>query len=108
MITIDGLTPKRRREIVKERSEGLCELCHSPRGVENHHIIYGSGKRTQCETIYSLIGLCWDHHYGNEGIHGKDGYKLNMELKQNLERTYRKMGLAEEEIRYWLGGRYYL
>lgn len=76
--------------------------------VQKHHIIGGLGKRTQCETIFSLIALCWDHHYGNEGIHGKDGYALDLKLKQDLERKYREMDLTEEEVKYWLGGRYYL
>ena len=76
--------------------------------VQHHHIIHGKGKRNQCETVYSLIALCWDCHHGTYGVHGKNGYELDLQLKKNLERTYREMDLTEEEIKYWLGGRYYL
>lgn len=108
MIKIDGLTSKERHKKVAERSQGLCEICHSPYIVQHHHIIYGEGKRKQCETVFSLIALCWHCHHGTYGIHGKNGYKLDLQLKQNLERTYREMDLTEEEIKYWLGGRFYL
>lgn len=105
---MDGLTSKERHQIVEERSQGLCEICYSSNIVQHHHVIGGKGKRNPCETVYSLIALCWDHHHGTNGIHGKNGHKLDLQLKKNLERTYREMDLTEEEIKYWLGGRFYL
>lgn len=108
MIKIDGLTTKQRHQAVAERSQGLCELCYSPNMTQVHHIIKGKGKRKQFETIYSLIMLCWDCHHGINGVHGRDGHKLDLLLKQRLEKTYRDMGLSEEEIRYWMGGRLYV
>lgn len=98
------------KEIVQaviERSKGLCEVCLAP-GTEIHHIIFGSGARKQCERIESVILLCYECHRGTYGIHGKNGYELDLQLKKNLEKTYREMDLSEEEIKYWLGGRYYL
>ncbi len=107
-MTIDGLTSKQRHEIVAERSQGLCELCYSPHMVQHHHIIHGKGKRKQCETVHSLIALCWGCHYGNKGIHGKDGKVLDTKLKQDLQRKYEELGLKGEELQYWLGGKFYL
>ena len=108
MIKIDGLTSKERHKKVAERSQGLCELCYSPNMVQHHHIIGGKGRRTQCETVYSLIALCWECHHGTNGIHGKNGYELDLKLKENLHKTYEEMGLSGEELKYWLGGRFYL
>lgn len=92
---------------VLERSKGLCEVCQRP-GQHLHHIIYGNGKRKQCETIESVINLCWSCHQGTKGVHGREGRKLDLLLKQRLEKTYRDMGLSEEEIRHWMGGRLYV
>lgn len=105
---MDGLTSKERHKRVLERSEGLCEVCKSNKMVQHHHIIGGAGKRKQCETIYSLIALCWDCHHGNYGVEGNRDRSLDLQLKQNLQRKYEKMGLKGEELKYWLGGRYYL
>ena len=85
-----------------KRSGGVCEMCQSNDMVELHHIIYGQGKRTQCERIESVIMLCYEHHKGEYGIHG-----LNMELRKKLQHTYFSMGLTEEEVRKWMGGRLY-
>lgn len=75
--------------------------------VRHHHIIYGKGKRKQCETVYSLIALCWNCHFGTEGIHGRDGHKLDIKLKRRLQAKYKEMGMSEEDIRYWMGGKIY-
>ena len=108
MIVIDRLTSKQRHKIVAKRSEGLCEICHSPQGVEHHHIIGGRGKRNQCETVHSIIALCWEHHHGTYGVEGMHGKKLDTKLKENLQRKYEELGLKGEELRYWLGGKFYL
>ena len=105
---MDNLTSKKRHEIVAERSGGLCEICHSSYMVQHHHIIGGSGKRKQCETIYSLIALCYECHHGDYGVEGNRDRSLDKQLKENLQITYQKLGLKDEELRYWLGGRYYL
>ena len=94
-------------EEVLERSKGLCELCGSNNQVELHHIVYGSGKRTQLETPESVIALCYEHHRGNHGVHGKHGLYLNTTLKQRLQKLYRSQGFGEDEVRAKLGGRLY-
>lgn len=105
---MDNLTSKQRYEKVKERSQGLCEICYSPNITQIHHIIKGSGNRKQCENVYSLINLCWECHHGTNGIHGKNGSKLDLALKKKLQRTYEGMGMSEDEVRKWLGGKLYL
>lgn len=94
-------------ELVDERSDGLCELCTGNNMVQKHHIIKGQGKRTQCQTQYSVKNLCWECHHGTYGIHGKYGATLDMALKQRLQETYFNMGYTEEEVRELMGGRLY-
>lgn len=98
---------KKVRQAVEKRSGGLCEICKSNHLVEQHHIIGGLGKRKQCETEESVIALCWDHHHGTEGVHGKNGHELSLTLKQNLQKTYEKMGLDRTKIYQLMGDRFY-
>ena len=95
------------RQAVMERSQGLCELCESNDRVEPHHIIKGRGKRLQHETKESVIALCWGHHHGTDGVHGKNGYKLDLKLKIQLQQTYFNQGYTEEKVRKMMGGKLY-
>lgn len=97
---------KKIAEEVLERSEGLCEVCYM-QGIELHHIIFGSSRKA-CERVESVILLCMECHRGTKGVHGKDGRALDLKLKKQLEKTYREQGRDEDEIRYLLGGRYYI
>ena len=92
---------------VLERSKGLCELCESHDRVQLHHILGGNGKRKQHETAQSVIALCYDHHHGTYGVHGKNGHELSLTLKQNLQQTYFNMGYTEEEVKRLMGGKFY-
>lgn len=61
-----------------------CYICGNG-NVELHHII----KRSQCtymkDAEINLISLCPFHHRGDEGVHGKDGHKLDLQLKEELQ-----------------------
>ena len=102
------MTTKQSHEKVLERSGGICEVCRGNNMVQHHHTIGGQGKRSQCESEFSLIALCWDCHHGDNGVHGKDGKELDDQLKDTLQMRYEALGLKGEELKYWLGGRYYL
>lgn len=93
-------------QAVLERSKGLCEVCYQP-GSELHHIIKGKGKRKEHETIESIILLCWDCHRGTYGVHGREGKKLDLRLKRQLQETYFSQGYTEIEVREMLGGKLY-
>ena len=90
-----------------ERSQGLCEICKSNNKVELHHILYGNGKRKQCERLESVIFLCYKHHRGTNGVHGKNGHILDLKLKLKVQNTYFNKGLTEDEVRELMGGRIY-
>lgn len=94
-------------QAVLERSQGLCEWCGNSEMVQLHHIINGNGKRRQHESVESVIALCWTHHHGDMGVHGRDGKKLDRTLKIKLQETYKKQGYKEDEIRIMMGGKLY-
>jgi hypothetical protein len=94
-------------EAVKKRSDGLCEICGSNQLVEVHHIIHGKGKRNPYESIESCIDLCWNHHKGNNGVHGKNGSELDIKLKRELQDKYSRMGYTEDQVREKMGGKLY-
>jgi len=75
--------------------------------VEMHHIVFGSGKRTQHENEHSVILLCWHCHRGTNGVHGKNGRKLDLHLKRCLQKKYFSMGYNENEVRELMGGKLY-
>ena len=93
-------------DAVIDRSGGLCENCYSI-GHELHHIIYGLGRRKQCERVESVILLCYECHRGTNGVHGTYGHKLDLKLKQKLQQTYFNMGMGDDEVRRWMGGMLY-
>ena len=89
---------------IYERDNYQCELCDSTKGLQKHHIV----KRSQGgkDTPENLILLCWDCHHGKYGVHGKEGNKLDLQLKAGLEWYYRQLGV--DEVRHLLGGRLYM
>lgn len=93
-------------QAVLERSKGLCEVCYAP-GAELHHIIHGKGKRKQHETVESVVLLCWECHRGTYGVHGREGRKLDLQLKKQLQERYFKQGYSEKEVREMMGGKLY-
>lgn len=89
---------------------GKCciEGCETPYYlVQEHHIIHGRGKRKQCETPQSKIYLCWNHHLGTYGVHGREGHTLDIRLKIDLQKKYFAMGYTESQVKILMGDRFY-
>lgn len=89
---------------VMERANNRCEICGSSTSISLHHLIHGSGKRKQCETIESCKALCIDCH---NKIHGKHGHALDIRLKIDLQAKYFSMGYTESEVREKMGSKLY-
>lgn len=79
-----------------------CIICGKPNS-ENHHIVF----RGQCKPLEhckkNQVYLCYNHHRGTYGVHGKYGHELDMKLKldfQNwLEETFCQERYTLEEVR---------
>lgn len=73
-----------------------CLICGETSYVEEHHIFYGVRHRKISDKNGFTCWLCLEHHRGTYGVHGKNGEKLNLELKQLCQRTYEKTHTRKE------------
>lgn len=89
---------------VYERANYECELCdRGIGGLQEHHIV----KRSQGgkDNPANRILLCWECHHGTAGIHGRDGHRLDKQLKIGLQKFYEWQG--RENIKELMGQRFY-
>lgn len=62
-----------------------CSKCGSNNIVQEHHIIKRGQAKFLINCKLNLIKLCWEHHHGTCGVHGKLGSELDLELKRELQ-----------------------
>ena len=91
------------KSIIQDKKE--CIVCGSW-NVEEHHLYKGAAKRKLSEEYGLKIWLCPTHHRGTNGVHGKNGHKLDMELKQLGQKAFEWNHTREEFIKIF--GRNYL
>lgn len=72
----------------------FCQDAECGGRLELHHCIYGRGRRKLADREGLVVMLCYNHHQGTNGVHGKNGAGLQYALKQ--------MAQAEWELRYIL------
>lgn len=89
---------------VMERASGKCEVCNKVDRLELHHIL----RRRVKETQSNCIALCPECHRGTDGVHGKNGHKLDLKLKVQVQEDYFRLGYTEEEVRTLMGGKLYV
>ena len=51
--------------------------------------------------------LCYTCHRSEIGVHGRDGRKLAVKLKQQTQQKYFDKGMNENEVRRAMGGKIY-
>lgn len=83
------------KSIIQDRKE--CIVCGSW-NVEDHHIYFGVAKRKLSEDYGLKVWLCPSHHRGTNGVHGRDGHKLDQELKQLGQKAFEWKHTREEFI----------
>ena len=72
-----------------------CYVCHSKTNLHYHHIYYG-GKRTISDRNGFTCYLCFNHHEGTYGVHGKYGDALDMKLKVECQKKFEETHSREE------------
>lgn len=83
---------------------GECYICSRYTNLEEHHAFQGANRKI-CDRFPRMkFYLCPECHRGTHGVHGRDGHKLNLKLKQEAQRNFE--GTKEEFIK--LFGRNYL
>lgn len=66
-----------------------CFIC-GRYGTEIHHVMFGKGNNRKLSEKYGLkVGLCYNHHRGNNGVHfNRD---LDLELKIIAQRRFNEV-----------------
>ena len=59
-------------------------------GTEIHHVFYGVGNRSLSTRYKLLLGLCYNHHRGKQGVHNGNK-ELDMQLKQYAQRRFQEV-----------------
>lgn len=60
---------------------------------------FGTANRKISKENGFEVDLCFEHHRGNSGVHGKNGLKINIRLKQKCQANYEKTHTREEFIK---------
>lgn len=71
--------------IINDKKE--CFVCHKKNFLHLHHIFFGRNRKKADEdglTVY----LCYFHHEGDYGVHGKNGHDLDKQLKEMAEKKW--------------------
>lgn len=76
---------------------GVCSNCGYEGLVEKHHVFFKSKARALKNCNLNLVDLCTDCHRGKNGVHGKDGHKLDIKLKKQKQEELIK-ALQDNEI----------
>lgn len=92
------------KSILQDKKE--CFVCGLYYPVEEHHIYFGNPWRKISEKNGFKVWLCLEHHKGTNGVHGKNGHKLDNKLKKTCEKKYISQGHTKEEFRNLIGRNY--
>ena len=55
-------------------------------GTEIHHVFYGTANRKLSDKYGMVIGLCYNHHRGNKGVH--HNRELDLRLKRMAQERF--------------------
>ena len=70
------------KSIIQEEKE--CFVCGRKDILHLHHILFGKNRKKADEDGL-VVYLCYEHHEGTDGVHGKNGSSLDQELKEVAE-----------------------
>lgn len=76
------------KSIIQEDTD-YCFFC-GRYGTEIHHIFFGNPNRKWSDKYKCVVGLCADHHRGNNGVH----------FNRELDLTLKKIGQKKFEETY--------
>ena len=74
------------KSIIQEKKE--CYVCGKQYNLHEHHIMFGVKNRSKAEQDGLKVWLCYDHHEGTYGVHGKHGHELDLRLKKIAEKKW--------------------
>lgn len=74
------------KSIIDNKKE--CYVCGSTTNLHFHHILFGVRNRQKADDDGLAVYLCYQHHEGTYGVHGKKGHALDIALKTIAEKTW--------------------
>lgn len=74
--------------IIQSKKE--CYFCGSQTALESHHCILGKN-RSNAEKYGLKVWLCYEHHRGTYGCHGKYGSLLQDKLKVAAQKKFEEV-----------------
>lgn len=77
------------KSIVCNQDIKQCYVCGAKYNLHLHHIIFGKNRK-KADQDGLTVWLCYDHHEGTYGVHGKYGHSLDMQLKCRAEISWLK------------------
>lgn len=83
------------KSIIQTKKE--CFECMSYSNLEEHHIFFGIANRKLSEQDGLKVWLCYNHHRGTNGVHGKEGHALDLYLKNIAQITYMQKNNKTED-----------
>ena len=90
------------KSILQEDTD-YCFVC-GRYGTEIHHIFFGTSNRKMSDKYGCVVGLCYEHHRGNRGVH--HNRELDLELKRMAQRRFQEIYTEEQFLAVF--GRNYL
>lgn len=68
-----------------------CYVCKIASNLEAHHLFFGQANRKLSEKYGLKVPLCYEHHRGTNGVHGKNGRQLDLRLKKLHKENLKKL-----------------
>lgn len=81
------------KSILQEKKE--CIICHTTSNLHYHHIYFGKNREISDKNGFTCY-LCYEHHEGTRGVHGRDGHKLDIYLKERCQNKFEETHKREE------------
>lgn len=91
------------KSILQEKKE--CFICKTKDNLHLHHIYFGKNRTISDKNGFTCY-LCYNHHEGTNGVHGKLGHDLDMYLKRTCQEVFERTHSREEFLK--LIGKSYL
>lgn len=82
------MSTHRSKSIIQDDTD-YCFVC-GRYGTEIHHCLYGNANRQLADKYGLVVGLCYNHHRGKQGVHNGNK-ELDMYLKQTAQRRFQEV-----------------
>lgn len=75
------------KSIIQENTD-TCFACGRYGQMERHHAIFGTANKKKSDKYGLTVYLCADCHRGTAGVHGRDGYSLDLQIKRIAQKKF--------------------